>query len=355
VIARNSSFTYKGRAVDVKHVARELGVRYVLEGSVRRSDGRIRVLARLIDAETGNHIWAERYDRALEDVFAVQDDIADAASHAIAPAISHAERQRAVRKSPEHLDTWEAYQRALWHLAKGSALGAEQARNFLERAIQLDPLFAASHAMLAGVHLNTLNFGPPFSYHEAVSMAEAEARRAMELDPDEPSALVASAWVSFCEGDHQGALQRADQAISIDPNYAGAYLAKATALVYSGRTAEARQADLVALRLNPRDPWGAIMRLLLTVAHYFEGDYVNTLAAARTAIRHYPDYPTPYRYVAASLGQLGRIGEAREALRQAITVSPASFDFYVGSRLPWFRPEDYEHFLDGLRKAGWQG
>lgn len=355
VIARNSSFTYQGRAMDVKRVAHELGVRYVVEGSVRRSGSRVRVTAQLIDAETGNHIWAEHYDRALEDIFAVQDEITNAVSYAIVPAISHAERQRAIRKPPENLDAWEAYQRALWHLAKSGVAGAERGQHFLEHAIQLDPLFAAPHAMLAGVHLNTLNVGTPFSLWEAVSMAEIEVRRALNLDPDEPSALVALAWVAFCRGDHQGALQHAERAISIDPNYAGAYLSKAAALVYSGRTSEAREADVIALRLNPRDPWGATMRLLLTVAHYFEADYVNALVAARTAIRDYPDYPTPYRYVAASLGQLGRVDEAREALREAMTVSPATFDPYVRSRLPWFRQVDYEHLLDGLRKAGWDG
>ncbi len=179
VIARNSSFTYRGRPVDVKQVARELGVRYVVEGSVRRAGERVRISAQLIDAETGNYVWAERYDRRLVDVFEVQDEITAAVSRAIGPALSHAERQRAIRKQPENLDAWEAYQRAMWHQAKGGAANVEQARHFLERAIELDPLFAAAHAMLAISHIFALTVGHPLSLRDTVTMAEAAARKAV--------------------------------------------------------------------------------------------------------------------------------------------------------------------------------
>ena len=202
VIARNSSFTYRGRSVDVKQVARELGVRYVVEGSVRRAAERVRISAQLIDAGIGNHVWAERYDRRLIDVFDVQDDITSAVSRAIGPAISQAERQRAIRKPPENLDAWEAYQRALWHQAKGGAADVEQARHFLARAVEMDPLFPAAHATLAVAHLFTaVLFAPLRSFRDAVTMAEAAARRAIELDPDEPGALAALSWVAFFKGD----------------------------------------------------------------------------------------------------------------------------------------------------------
>ena len=218
VIARNTSFTFKDQAIDVKQVGRELGVRYVLEGSVRRGGQRVRVTTQLIDAETGKHVWAERYDRDLADVFAVQDEITLAVTRAIGPAISRLERQRALRKPPENLDAWEAYQRALWHQTKGGEADAEKARYFLERAIQLDPLFAAAHAMLAYYHISSLNFGLLPSVQQHVMMGEASARRAIELDVDEPSALCALAWVAFCKGDHDAAVEHAEQAISIDPN-----------------------------------------------------------------------------------------------------------------------------------------
>jgi hypothetical protein len=149
VIARNSTFTYKGRAVDVKQIGHELGVRYVLEGSLRKSGNRIRVTAQLVEAETGNHVWAEHYDRDLADIFAVQDEIAAAVTIAIAPAIAQAEQQRAMRKPPGSLDAWSAYQRGLWHLSKGSAGDNVLAQKFFQQAIDLDPLFAGGYTGLA--------------------------------------------------------------------------------------------------------------------------------------------------------------------------------------------------------------
>ena len=355
VIARNSSFSYKGRPIDVRQIARELGVRYVLEGSVRRSGDRVRVSTQLIEAEVGSHIWADRYDRALKDVFAVQDEITCAIARLIGPAISQAEQQRAMRKPPDNLDAWEAFQRGLWHLTRGTTYDAEPMLRFFQRAIELDPQFAAARAMLGFAHIFLTNLGAPLPLPEALSVAEAEARRAIDLDPGEPSALVALAWVAFCNGDHDGALERSEQAISIEPNNPSAYLAKGIALGYSGRTSEAREAGRFALRLNPRDPSTATVRLLLTATHYFEGDYAGAVAAARSSIRDYPEYPVTYRYLAASLGQLGRIDEAGDALQHAITLSPATFNFFTQSRQQWFRPEDHERTLAGLRKAGWQG
>jgi TolB-like protein len=145
VIARNSSFTYKGRAIDIKQAARELGVRYVLEGSVRRSGARLRVIAQLIDAQTGNHIWADRYDRGLEDLFAVQDEITAAVVTAIGPAVADAELRRALRKPPETLGAWEAYQRGLWHVARTTIADAERAKELFQRSIDLDSVFARAY------------------------------------------------------------------------------------------------------------------------------------------------------------------------------------------------------------------
>jgi adenylate cyclase len=210
--------------------------------------------------------------------------------------------------------------------------------------------------MLAFIYIHAMHFGKLASLLEVVAAAEAEALTAISLDPDEPSALAALALAAFGKGDHDAAVDHADRAISIDPNHAGAFLAKASSLVYAGRTSEAREACMVALRLSPRDPFGATVRLVLTVSHYLEGNYADALAVARSTTRDYPDFPQTYRYVAASLGQLGgRTNEARAALRRAMTISPEAFRFHVVSRPPWFRREDHEHMLDGLRKAGWQG
>ena len=186
-------------------------------------------------------------------------------------------------------------------------------------------------------------------------MAAAEARRAIELDSEEPSALVALGWVSFCDACHDIARERAEQAISINPNYASAYLLKGAALTFSGCQDDGRKAALTALRLSPRVSSVPFALLVVSVACYFAGDYDGALGAAQRAVRDYPNYPSPHRYLAASLGQLGRIDEARVALRQAMTVSQEGFDFLVRSRPPWCRPSDHEHVRDGLREAGWNG
>jgi adenylate cyclase len=353
VIARNSSFAYKGNAIDVKQIGRELGVRYVLEGSVRRGGERVRVNAQLIDAEAGNHIWAERYDRALEDVFAVQDEITNAVAYAIEPAISHAERQRAIRKTPENLNAWEAYQRGLWHMAKRTQVEMERAQHFFRRAVELDPLFATPHAMLAFTYEFALSHVEAFRMNH--ELAKAEARKAIELDPDDASALAVMAWIPVAYGDYDTALQLADHAISINPNGVGAYVARAHALALGGRPAEAQEPLLTALRLSPRDPLRWLALYTLTYAHYLSGNCAEAAKVGQSVVRDFPDYSLPYLWLAASLGQLRRANEARDALNRAMTISPESFEFRVRQRQPWLRPEDYEHMLDGLRKAGWQG
>jgi adenylate cyclase len=355
VIARNSSFAYKGNAVDLKRVGRELGVRYVLEGSVRRGGERVRVNAQLIDAETGNHIWAERYDRGLIDVFAVQDEITLAVTKAIGPAVADAEQRRALRKPPESLGAWEAYQRGLWHARNATAADNEQALQLFRRSIQLDPTFASPHAMLARHYGWGFASGSLLPVHEISKLAEQEARRALELDPNDAVALSALAWVSFCEGDHRGAWELAERAISAAPNDPVALHAKARLLQHSGRPDEAVTGYKTALRLSPVDPSNWIILQGLISGNYFARDYGAALEGAHHSIRIYPGVTSPYRWLAAVLGQLGQSDAAQAALRKAIEVSPASFAFYTESRPPWYRPEDHEHMLDGLRKAGWQG
>jgi adenylate cyclase len=354
VIARNSSFTYKGRAVDVKRIARELGVRYVLEGSVRRAGERVRVSAQLIDAVAGNHIWAERYNRNLVDVFDVQDEITSAVAHAIEPVITQAERQRAIRKPPENLDAWEAYQRGLWYVTRGNAADHEQARDFFQRAIKLDTQFAMPHAMLAFVHLTSILFGDMRAFRESLTMAEVEARRAVLLDPDNASALAALAEVDCCDARYVSALEQAERAIAVNPNDVWGHHVKGRVLALAGRPDEAQEPLLTAIRLSPRDPLKAFRFGILAVSHYLSRDYAKAAEVAQQAIRDHPDFPPHYRWLAAALGQLRRSDGAREALSRAIAISPVSFDFFVRSRAPWFRSADYEHMLDGLRKAGWQ-
>jgi len=179
VIARNSSFTYKGRAVDVKQIGRELGVRYVLKGSLRKFGNRIRITAQLVEAETGKHVWAERYDRDLTDIFAIQDEITEAVTIAVAPAIADAELHRALRKPPGSLDAWGAYQRALWHLSKASAEDNALAETFFQRAIDLDPIFTGGYTGLAAALNRAGALFRTRNLTEALSAEEALARRAV--------------------------------------------------------------------------------------------------------------------------------------------------------------------------------
>ena len=346
VIARNSSFTFKGRAADVKQVGRELGVRYVLEGSLRKSGNRVRVTAQLVEAETGNHVWAERYDRDLADIFAVQDEITQATTIAIAPAIANAEQQRAMRKPPASLDAWGAYQRGMWHLSKASDEDNVLAEKFFQRAVDLDPMFAGGYIGLSAVLSRAKG---------TQSGEEALARRAVALDGGNAEAHARLALALLARGDHQGASSQAEQALTICPNLAAAHGALGVALAYWGRPREGLAALKTCIRLDPRAP-SLVNRLnQVALAHYFCRDYEAAVEAAKRAIRSFPDFPSPYRWLAAALGELGRTEEAKEALEKAITVSPASFDFQVRERPPWFRPEDHAHMLDGLRKAGREG
>jgi adenylate cyclase len=223
VIARNSSFTYKGRAVDVREIGRDLGVRYVLEGSLRKSGNHIRVTAQLIEAESGKHIWAERYDRDLADIFAMQDEITEAVTIALVPAIADAEQHRALRKPPGSLDAWAAYQRGLWHLSKASTEDNALAEKFFQRAIDLDPIFAGGYTGLAAA-LN--NAGVLFQTRDpadALSAVEALARRAVALDGGDAEARARLAIALFSRGDHQGAQAEAERALTISPNLADAH------------------------------------------------------------------------------------------------------------------------------------
>jgi adenylate cyclase len=356
VIARNSSFTYKGRAVDVKQIGRELGVRYVLEGSLRTAGARIRVTVQLVEAETGKHVWAARYDRDLTDIFAVQDEITETATIAIAPAIAEAEQQRALRKPPGSLDAWAAYQRGLWHLGKFAREDNALAEKFFQGAIGLDPTFAGGYRGLGYAQFQAAMSGfQKRSLPEAQSSAEALARRAVGLDGADAEARTFLGEMLLYRGDHDGALAEAERALAMSPNLARGQGWRGAALIFSGRAGEGLASLATSIRLDPRDPLLALRLNHLAVGLYLAHEYEATIEAARRGIRSNPDFPSTYRWVAAALGQLGRLEEAEAALKKAIAVAPVSFDAFVRQRVPWHRPEDHAHMLEGLRKAGWEG
>jgi adenylate cyclase len=351
VIARNSSFTYKGRAIDVKQIGRELGVRYVLEGSLRQSGSRIRVTAQLVEAETGKHAWAERYDRDLSDVFAMQDEITDAVTIAIAPAIADAEQQRAMRKPPQNLDAWAAYQRGLWHLSRANTEDNALAQKFFQQAVDLDPSFAGGYTGLAAAR------GAASDFHgvgllEALSSALALARRAVAVDGADAEARSGLANALYRLGDYEGGLAEVERALTISPNLADAHGTRGAIMIFSGERKEGVAALGRSIRLDPRNPRVANRLNQIALGFYFSQEYEVAVETAKRAIRSYPDYPLPHRWLAAALGQLGRIEEARGALQKAMAIAPASFNMYVRERVPWMRPVDYTHMLEGLRKAG---
>ena len=355
VIARNSSFTYKGRAVDVKQVGRELGVRYVLEGSVRKAGNRIRVTAQLIEAGTSNHVWAERYDRDLADIFAVQDELTEALTTALAPAIADAELRRAMRKPPGSLDAWAAYQRGLWHLSKATADDDATAEKFFKQAIDLDPTFSGGYGALALYQLQAAALYQKLDLSTAQRSAEALARRAVALDGADAEARSCLGWALQARGEADGALAEIERALSMSPNLAIAHGHRGATLIFAGRPKEGLTALETCIRLDPRDPYLAVRLLHIACGLYFCSEYEASIEASKRLIRSYPDFPMIYRWSAAALGQLGRPAEAKEALEKAVSRTPAAFDMYVRNRAPWFRPEDHAHLVEGLRKAGWKG
>src|SRR5207237_958566 len=305
VIARNSSFTYKGRAVDVRQVGRELGVRYVLEGSVRKAGNRIRVTAQLVEAGTSNHVWAERYDRDLADIFAVQDELTEPLTTALAPAIADAELRRAMRKPPGSLDAWAAYQRGLWHLSKATADDDATAEKFFRQAIDLDPTFGGGYSALAVYQLQAAGIYQKLDLPGAQRSAEALARRAVALDGADAEARSCLGWALQARGEADGALAEIERALSMSPNLAIAHGHRGATLIFAARRKEGLAALETCIRLDPRDPYLPVRLLHIAAGLYFCGEYEASIEAAKRLIRSYPDFAMIDRWSAASLGQLG--------------------------------------------------
>ena len=353
VIARNSSFTYKGRAVEVKQIGRELGVHYVLEGSLRRSGSHVRITAQLIDAVAGGHMWAERYDRDLTDFFGVQDEIARSVAMAIAPEIAQLERHHALRKAPENLSAWEAFHRGRWHVGRMTVADFETAKTFFRRAIALDPTLAPAYAALANSMLTEVSLFQTRSVSEAVAEALPVIHKAIAVDPKHAGGHINHGVALVMQGQCELAVAQAQRALSVDPNHAGAHLLLGNALCLSGRPREAIEPIRSGLRHDPYTPQGYLARFHLVMAHYFLREYEKTVDAATEVLRSYPNHPWADIWLAAALGQLGRLDDAGEALKKAMALK--AFDSTVRRRPPYARVEDHEHKLEGLRKAGWQG
>ena len=355
VIARNSTFTYKGRAADVKEVARELGVRYVLEGSVRKASQRVRVTAQLVDTEFGIHVWGERYDRPLQDIFAVQDEITDMIAATMEPEIGAAERERARRKPPEHLGAWEHHQRGMWHLLRRNREDLADAQASFRKAIELVPAYATPRAALALCRFFEITHG--FTSDHAASLNELleQGSQSVLLDPKDALAHSALGLALMEHRDYSASLAGHQIAIGLNPNSALARWAFGYGLHRADRLQEALEQFDSALRLSPRDP-GLWSYLTLKASTLYQLQrYDEAVRFARDAARHsIADLIWPFVHLAAALGQLGRIAEARTAVeelrrrRPGLTVSGVRSWPHNRSR----SEHSLAHMLDGLRRAG---
>ena len=353
VLSRDSGFAFKGSTVDMKQVGLELGVQYVVEGSVRRSDERVRVVAQLVDTETGRHVWAERYDRPIGKLFDLQDEITQAVVGALVPTLGMVERKRALRKPPQSLGAWEAYQLGLWHYHQPyNADNQAEARKLFERAIELDPEFADAYAMLALFDYYAVLLGRAGSPDETLAMAERTAEQAVVLENSNALAHVALARVRSVLRNHESAIAEAETAVALNPNLAVAHYALALALAYAGNGKQAIPSFDRATQLSPNDPscWSFFhlkSRTLLELRQYEQA-----LSAARSAQRLRPNAFLTYTHSAAALVGLGRLSEACEEIGKARARNPTLAMAFFTSESQRYDVFAFPHFVELLRKAG---
>ncbi|MSP50059.1 MAG: tetratricopeptide repeat protein [Alphaproteobacteria bacterium] len=355
VIARNSSFTYKGRAVDVKQVARDLGVRYVLEGSVRKSGQTVRITAQLIDAVTGNHIWAGRYDRGIADIFAVQDEITESVVSTIEPQLYAAENLRIQSTPPENLDAWGCVIRAHWHFARMSGEDSAQARELLERAVSLSPSYARAHSMLAHAQARSL-WMEGADVETVLPSARRHVALALSLDEDDPWGHFALGVTHTLTGDHETALDTFRRAIDLNPNFAQAIVYLALSLARIGKPDLALKMLDHAMRISPRDPMRAGMLFFTAVAHFVAERYREGIAFAQQALQERPSYAAPFQLLAVCHAALGEMDRARAAVVELQRLLPAvSSETALHGWIEFTRPGDQERWTEFLRLAGAPG
>jgi len=351
VVARNSSFVYKGRAVHLHEVARELGVRYVVEGSVRRSGERLRISAQLNDVSTGSHLWAERYDRELADVFAVQDEITEAIVAAIEPQLYAAESCRAQQKPPGSLDAWDFVMRALSHYWRITREDNAAAQGLLEQAIAIDPAYGKALGLLATSHI----FGAHMGWADmavTVPVAERAALAAVEADRDDAWAHHGLAYTYLFRRRFDDALAEFELALKLNPNFAMAYAFYGVTLCYAGRWQDGDAAACRALRLSPRDPLAAIYCGVAAYARFIGRDYEGAVQMARESLRQRSDFVGAHRVLTAAAGMSGSSALAASALEGLRRAQPGISLAWITRELPMLREEDRAHYLDGLRRAG---
>ena len=350
VIARNSSFTYKGRSVDLRTVGRDLGVRSVLEGSIRRAGKRVRITAQLIDAATSTHLWADRYDRDLTDIFEVQDEVVEKIVGALAVTLTQGEQQRLRRHGTSNVEAYECWLRARALFTRGTRELIVEARAMYRRAIEFDHNFAAPHAGLAFAAIADHTSGWALDSTQALLEAERWARRALELNDQEPVSHMALGNVLLWRRDHKGALAEFARMIALDPNFAQGHTATGLALMYAGEPARALEPFAIAMRLDPHYP--DIVLHFLAQANFSLGKYEIAAQQLLDRIARNPSTDASRMLLASCYGHLGRAEDARAVWAELLKVNP---DFSLAQRarvLPYKNPDDFQRILEGLAKAG---
>jgi TolB-like protein len=355
VIARNSSFAYKGRSVDVKQVGRELGVRYVLEGSVRKAANRLRITGQLIDASSGAHIWADRFDGALADVFDLQDEITASVVAAMSPRIEQAEIERAKRKPTGSLDAYD-------YFLHGKSLAADytwtrednnEALRLFYKAIEIDPDFASAYGMAAICYCARRANRWMIDRADEAAEASRLARKAVNLGKDDAVALSQGGYtLAYVAHDLDAGGVFIDRALGLNPNLAFAWLASGWLKVYLGESKAALQRFAHATRLSPLESMMPVIKLGVAFAHFFAGDYHKASSVAEQVLREKPDLSPALRYAAASSALAGRIEEAQQAMARLRQIDPELRVANLHDFAPLRRPEDRARYEEGMRKAG---
>ncbi len=328
--------------------------RYRLHGSIRTEGDRVLIHIRLIDRDIKAHIWSTRFDRDRDELAASQPSLAREIARAAEQAIAAAERRHALHGAVEAFGPWRLYQRGLWHSWRCTPADNAEARRLFQRAIEADPAFAAGHAALAMTYFYdgvVYDFAPG---GDTLARAIAMANTAVRLDPEDATVQATQGMVTFVTGDIGDAWSQASLAITHAQDLAWARSVGGTVKLYAGYPSEGRSLLLQAQRIAPHDVHEAITVSQTVISYYYDRAYKQAVMAAQAGIARFPAYPLTHRWLAAALAQLGQRQEARDALRQAQAVSRQSFLGYVRKRPSWFRLENHEHMLDGLRKAGWR-
>ena len=353
VISRNSTFTYKGTAVNVKDVARELGVQYVLEGSVQKSGDRVRITSQLIDAVADKHIWAERYDRKIEDIFSLQDEISQSIVASVAPEFLSAEMKRAQRKETRNLDAWDSFMRGYWHFMRFTKDDIGTAQDLLREAIELDPNQANYHGLLGVTHALEAFYGWSGSREESFRKALESAERGLALDDQDAQVIRSAGLVHFFMKNHDVALDYYERSVQANPYDAESRALLGAALGVAGDYDAALYQFERALRLSPRDLHIATWYQYMGTAAFVAGRDEDAAEWTIKAIQSNPQLPAGHRTLASIYGNSGRLGEAAVAREKLLDLQPDLTIAQLRDSLPYFKkPEDLERYLEGLRKAG---